>query len=141
MIKGMRGPEADMYAWIRANTPKDAVFLTPPQLERFRLLGERAIVVDWKGSAYVPSELVEWYRRLEDVSGRKGFRRSDDLSDGYGDLDAARLDPLQKKYKFDYVVVGPRPAEGPARQGRLSEFALRDPRPRRVRRDRDLIGT
>ncbi|WP_437899111.1 DUF6798 domain-containing protein [Sorangium sp. So ce124] len=106
VIKGMRGPEADMYAWIRANTPKDAVFLTPPQLERFRLLGERAIVVDWKGSAYVPSELVEWYRRLEDVSGRKGFRRSDDLADGYGDLDAARLDPLQKKYKFDYVVVG-----------------------------------
>ncbi|WP_437299028.1 DUF6798 domain-containing protein [Sorangium sp. So ce426] len=105
VIKGMRGPEADMYAWIRASTPKDAVFLTPPQLERFRLLGERAIVVDWKSSAYVPSELVEWYRRLEDVSGRKGFRRSDDLSDGYGDLDAARLGPLKKKYKLDYVVV------------------------------------
>ncbi|MGK4006435.1 DUF6798 domain-containing protein [Sorangium sp. So ce1036] len=105
VIKGMRGPEDDMYAWIRANTSKDALFLTPPQLARFRLIGERAIVVDWKASTYVPSELVEWYRRLEDVSGRKGFRSAKELFNGYGRLDAARLDSLQKKYKFNYVVV------------------------------------
>jgi len=106
LIKGMRGPEADMFAWIRANTPKEATFLTPPQMERFRLGAERPIVVDWKGSAYVPSELVEWYRRLEDVSGRRGFKRDDDIYDGYGALDAERVERLKQKYGIDYVVVG-----------------------------------
>lgn len=99
------GPEKEMYTWIRDHTPKDALFLIPPRLERFRLIGERAIVVDWKGSPYAPSDVLEWYRRLEDISGRPGFRRSDDLNDGYASLDAARLGSLGSKYHLDYAVV------------------------------------
>lgn len=106
LMKPFTGPEADLYTWIRANTPKEALFLTPPSMERFRLRAERAIVVDWKGSAILPGELVEWYRRLEDVSGRPGFRRFDDLNSGYAGLDAARLEALAAKYKLDYAVVG-----------------------------------
>lgn len=105
VINGLAGPESDMYAWIRANTPKDATFLTPPQLERFRLAGERPIVVDWKGSAYVPSELIEWYKRLEEVSGRRNWRKLDELTDGYGALDRARVEALARKYNLQYVVV------------------------------------
>lgn len=100
-----KGPENDLYAWIRAKTPKNAIFLSPPQMERFRLGSERGIVVDWKGSTYLPSELVAWYGRLEDVSGRKGFRHSSDLVNGYANLDDARIAKLRERYGFGYVVV------------------------------------
>jgi hypothetical protein len=98
-------PEMELYAWIRTSTPKDAVFLTPPMLERFRLLAERAIVVDWKASPILPGELVAWYQRLEAVSGRPGFRRSDELSSGYAAMDGKRLESLRVAYGVAYVVV------------------------------------
>jgi hypothetical protein len=105
LVTGMPGPETDLYAWIRANTGKDAVFLSPPGLERFRLASERAIVVDWKASTYVPSEVLEWYRRLEDVSGRSNPRGRDDVIGGYESLDRARLDALRERYHLGYAVV------------------------------------
>jgi hypothetical protein len=112
LLTGMPGAETDLYAWLRANTPKDATVLSPPGLERFRLASERAIVVDWKASTYAPSELVEWYHRLEDVSGRPGLRGRDDVVAGYDAMDRARLDALRQKYHLSYAVVG-RGREGP----------------------------
>lgn len=103
LMTGMRGPESELYAWIRANTPKDAQILSPPGLERFRLASERAIVADWKSASL--TELVEWYRRLEDVSGRRGFRTRDEVCAGYDALDKRRLDALRDEYKLTYAVV------------------------------------
>ena len=100
------GPEHELFKWVRANTDKGAVFLTPPSMDKFRLWAERAIVVDWKGCPIVPSDIVEWYHRLEDVSGRKKFRKRGDVNDGYATLDAARLQALKSKYGLSYVVVG-----------------------------------
>lgn len=105
LLTGMPGVESDLYAWIRANTPKDAVFLSPPGLERFRLGAERPIVVDWKAVTYVPAELLEWYARLEDVSGRRGPRSREEVVDGYEALDQARLNSLRQKYGLSYAVV------------------------------------
>jgi hypothetical protein len=105
LYTGMRSPETDLYDWLRANTPKDAQILSPPGLERFRLTSERPIVVDWKGSTYAPSELVEWYRRLEDVSGRRGPRSREEVNEGYEALDRGRLDALKGKYGLSYAVV------------------------------------
>lgn len=99
------GAEADLYTWIHANTPKDAVFVTPPQMERFRLLGERAIIADWKGSPIAPGDLLEWYRRLEDVSGRRAFRGAGELTSGYDTMDQARLEALKARYKASFAVV------------------------------------
>ncbi len=105
IFTGFSGPEADLYGWIKGHTPKDAIFLTPPQIDRFRLNAERAIVVDWKASAITPDDLVEWYRRLEDISGRKNFRKGEDVTEGYADLTPARLEALKAKYHVDYAVV------------------------------------
>ena len=112
LFTGMPGAETDLYAWLRANTDKDATILSPPGLERFRLASERPIVVDWKASTYAPSELVEWYRRLEDVSGRRGFHGRDEVVAGYDGMDSARLDSLREKYRLSYAVVG-RGKDGP----------------------------
>lgn len=95
--------EADLYAWMRS-TPKDARFLTPPDVEKMRFHGQRSIVVDWKSNPIVPGEVLEWFQRLKDVTGRPGFSGGRDL-DGYNSMDRARLDTLRARYGLDYVVV------------------------------------
>ena len=106
LLNGMPGAETDLYGWLRASTPKDATILSPPGLERFRLASERAIVVDWKASTYAPSELVEWYRRLEDVSGHPGLHTRDEVVAGYDAMDRTRLEALRQKYHLTHAVVG-----------------------------------
>jgi hypothetical protein len=93
----------ELYAWMRDKTPRDAVFLTPPEVDEFRFYGQRAIVVDWKATPMVPSEFVEWLNRLSDVSGRPVKHRRD-LS-GYGDMDRDRLLELKAKYHLVYAIV------------------------------------
>jgi hypothetical protein len=98
-------PAADrqLLRWMRAESPTDALFLTPPDLDAVRFHGNRAIVVDWKGVPIVPAEVVRWYARLNDVCGRRVMTTSD--LTGYADLDRERLGRLQAKYQVDYVVV------------------------------------
>jgi hypothetical protein len=95
LLNPMNRDEADLYAWMRS-TAKDARFLTPPNVERMRYHGQRSIVVDWKSNPIVPGELLEWYRRLEDVTGRAGFSSGRDL-DGYNAMDRARLAGLRAR--------------------------------------------
>ncbi len=103
LIKGLNPNEVALYAWLREHTDKDAVILTPPRVEGMRLHSQRAIIVDWKAVPIVPSEILEWRRRLNDVSGRtvRGFR---DLG-GYDSMDQRRLDQLNRKYHLAYVVT------------------------------------
>jgi hypothetical protein len=69
-LAGLQGDDADYVAladWARDNTPKDAVFLVPPDEESFRVRARRAIVVNYKGVPQLSGELPEWRDRLEDV--------------------------------------------------------------------------
>lgn len=91
-------------AFMREHTPKQALFLTPPDDDTLRFFGERAIVVDWKGNPAMPAEVLAWYRRIEDVTGRHGMTREDELR-GYDTLDARRLEALRRRYGLDYAVV------------------------------------
>jgi hypothetical protein len=101
---GVAREEAELYAWMRDHTPKDALFLTPPDVEKMRYHGQRAIVVDWKSNPIVPGEVLEWYRRLQDVTGRPSFSGGRDL-DGYNQMDKARLELLKTRYGLDYAIV------------------------------------
>jgi len=93
----------ELYRWLRESSPRDAIYLTPPDLDGSRFLGQRAIVVDWKAVPLIPSELLVWYERLCDVTGRQ-LGSSGDLA-GYQSLDLDRLRQLVPKYHPDYVVV------------------------------------
>jgi hypothetical protein len=99
-----RPHELSLYAWMRTKTPKNALFLTPPELDVVRLIGERAIVVDWKSPPGLPREILEWYRRMEDVTGRPGFE-NDGALHGYASLDRERLERLRARYGFEFAVV------------------------------------
>jgi hypothetical protein len=102
-LNGINPYDRELTLWMRRNTPKDARFLTHPGIETIRYHGQRAIVVDWKSNPIVPGELLEWIRRLEDVSGRK-IRGAGDLG-GYDSLDNTRLEHLKAKYRLDFAVV------------------------------------
>jgi len=104
LLHGLPPAEAELYAWMRRNTPKDAVFLTPPGIENMRYHGRRAIIVDWKSNPIIPLEVLEWYRRLGDVTARPQLRGAGDMV-GYDLLDPQRLEALRARYRIDYVVV------------------------------------
>jgi hypothetical protein len=69
-LAGLQGDDAgyrELAEWARENTPKDAVFLVPPDEESFRVHARRAIVVNFKGVPQLSAELPEWRDRLRDV--------------------------------------------------------------------------
>lgn len=104
LIAGFARDETELYDWMRLHTPKDAMFLTPPEIDKVRFQSQRAIVVDWKSCPFLPDEVLEWHQRMKDVTGRPGFAGSGDLA-GYNSLDKTRLEALRVKYELDYVVV------------------------------------
>ena len=94
---------ATLCNWAQANTPQNALFLTPPREDELRLRCRRAIVVDWKSPSAMPDEVLQWFKRIEDVSGRS-VNGDADLA-GYDNLSPARVASLQRRYSIDYVVV------------------------------------
>jgi len=88
----------DMCAFIRSNTPEDALFLTPRFQQTFKWNAARAEVVCWKDSPQDALGLIEWESRMlavfpSDTNGY-GMPWSDSL-----------LSKLQKDYDFDYVLI------------------------------------
>jgi hypothetical protein len=64
------GADTDaLYAWARTSTSVDAVFLTPPDLYRFRLVARRAVYADFKSPPLAPDALIEWHARLCRMNG------------------------------------------------------------------------
>jgi hypothetical protein len=102
--------EFEMAQWIRDNTPVDAIFTIPLDIQTFRINAQRAVVVDWVMSPSIPGDLEEWYRRIGDTSGidihkSKLVPSMKQLIDGYRKLDYTRAKLLQKKYGTSYFVV------------------------------------
>ncbi len=96
----------EMENWCRANTPNDAIFVIPPELEYMRIRARRAIVVDWKTPPVFPSDMEEWYRRICAISGISTPRPTYDLiKEGYRHLDTKRAEMLRQRYGATFVVV------------------------------------
>ena len=92
---------AQLSAWARASTPREAVFLFADagrQLQPgiFRSQALRAVYVDWKGGGqvnYLTDLGVEWWTRWQQV-----------LAAPFDPRDVARYRPLG----IDYIVLSPR---------------------------------
>lgn len=115
LIKGLPVEQTSLHEWART-TPKGSVFLVPPGFQRFRLHSQRAIVVDWKSTPIMPSELLDWYERIQTISQTKDVSTRAQAEDGYAALKREDLQRIQKKYDFDYAVfrkgAGPTPTDG-----------------------------
>jgi hypothetical protein len=102
------GELADVAKYAKANTPADAIFLTPPNYGEFRYMADRAIVVDFTAYPFQDQSMQEWYQRIVDcygVTDIHGFPSLDKLNQSVYYYTDARLKVLSKKYGFDYAIV------------------------------------
>ena len=104
LLNGFPGDaERALYEWVN-QTESNTVFLIPPNLENFRLHGERAVVVDWKSTSVEPKSIVEWYRRICNISGNDSVTSQDDACKSYSLMTDERLSFLAQKYQVQYAV-------------------------------------
>ena len=105
----LQGPamhdEAALYEFVRAATPVDARFVVPPDMDYFRFEAGRAVVVDFKGVPMNSAGLLEWYRRIEDVSGVRHPATMTAAGNGYHTIDTGRLDMLRCRYGVSFAVL------------------------------------
>ncbi len=88
----------DVCHWIRANTPKDSLFLTPRFQQTFKWYAHRAEVASWKDAPQDALGLIEWEKRMLEI-----FPRS---AEGYGiSMSDQHFRQMRLRYKVDYVVV------------------------------------
>ena len=111
------GPWRAAQDWVRLNTPKSAVILTPPMEGGFRVFSERTIVGEWKDGTqqYFDSDFAaQWIRRMRDSGGDEYAKSPDPQL-----LEVARL------YGASYIVLPTRPRrDGLIRVYRNEEFAV-----------------
>lgn len=69
-----------MHRWIAANTPKDAMFLIPPDDSGFALQAQRPQYVGWQAIIHEPYFMLPWYDRFVAAYGTD----TDDI--GTGDI-------------------------------------------------------
>ena len=53
--------------WIRANTPPDAIFITPDQQQTFKWYAQRTEIVCWKDVPQDAASMIEWWARVEEI--------------------------------------------------------------------------
>lgn len=107
----------DSQLWVKSNTGKNDIVITPPHLTGFRYYSERAAVAEWLD--IILSTVNEEYgrqiwERLKDVcnspilgycEGEYGYTCSRFCGDQYSKLDEAYFKYLAKKYNANYVLV------------------------------------
>jgi hypothetical protein len=96
VLTGNRKRWVELCNWIKANTPRDAVFLTPPANEGFTVLTDRSDVVEFKINPDGALQMDEWFERLKDLTGNKlpperGLDNRGPLNKAYGELSAEQL--------------------------------------------------
>jgi hypothetical protein len=89
--------------WVAANTPPDALFLTPRLGLSFKWRTGRPEVVNRKDIPQDASGIVEWRDRLKDIYTTK-FGGVDQSVDSLGALGTERVIELAKKYHAQYVL-------------------------------------
>ncbi len=105
--------QKEMFAWVKDNTPGDSTVVSGPDLDQFSWLSERATIAKFKLIPNTNAAILEWYQRLDDLSGNNsswkdaGFRgeRAKRLAGDYLGLTTAQVQRLMVKYKSDYFLT------------------------------------
>lgn len=102
----------DMVNWVRKNTPKNDIFVSPPvEFANFIWLTERPTIAKYKLMAQTKAGTLEWFSRMRDLSGN--FNGVDPLTnfseklltEGYNNLTTDQAKALMVKYDATYFVT------------------------------------
>ncbi len=101
---------ADVARWVKANGPRDTVYLAPPGRNGFSVLSERSIVAEFKLNPDGSMNLAEWLERLRDLAGGelpagRGFDNRRPLDKAFAKLTNEQLLALKQKYSAGYAVL------------------------------------
>lgn len=100
--------DAEMARALRQHTPAGALLLVPPHMGVVRVIGERAIVVDYKSIPFQDAAMLEWYRRMNRVYGEVdggGFGALRQMDASWREVSDAHLQQLAKEFGADYAVL------------------------------------
>jgi hypothetical protein len=64
-----RDDAADIARKAAATSPAGSIWLTPPNMESFRLISRRAVLVDFTSIPFEDRAMLEWQRRMEALYG------------------------------------------------------------------------
>ena len=102
---GLGSQRGGLCSWISSNTPEDAVFIVPPQLEGFRIAARRAIVVDWKCFSMRARDAREWLRRMTLVCGEHHIESPEEAERGYRDMNKTRAQRLVREFDAHWLLM------------------------------------
>jgi len=102
--------ELQLYKWVRENTPENSMFIIPMTIESMRVRGRRAVVIEWKSTTSIASDLEEWYQRIIAINGFSNSTLPTELTHpilnkGYLNLDTKRAKLIKERYGADYLII------------------------------------
>lgn len=103
-------PETTISLWVKDNmNNQKGIYLVPPDFFRFRLVSQKAIIVDRLVLPFSNEGILDWMKRIKDISGLNEMpdEKIDEqaIYGGYKKINMARINYLKTKYKFDFVIV------------------------------------
>lgn len=104
----LKGADVEAAVWAKANTPKDALWITPPDFENFRLLASRAIIADYTSIPFSDGALREWRRRMFELYGpvsAGGFSGLSEMKASYRHVSEADLRNNARRWGAEYAVL------------------------------------
>lgn len=109
----------ELCTWIAQHTARDAVVLVPPdpQFANFTWITERSTVANFKLLPQTKTGIIEWYHRLDDLSGHSvlqsaihqstigSWQLGEAINTAYSHLTTAQVEALLTKYRSNYFVT------------------------------------
>jgi len=98
----------EIQLWIRNNSPRNSLFITPPWDFSFALRAERAQFVFYK-SVPVDEKIYDWLERMTLLNRGKferyGYYMLGQLKNNYPRLTTAEISYIREKYSVDYILT------------------------------------
>lgn len=107
-LSDQQGIEAQTARAVAEHTPVGALLVAPPQFGLLRIIGERALVVDFKSIPFQDMQMREWRERMRvvygDVDGG-GFVAAAALENAYRSVADAHLLMLAGRYGATHALL------------------------------------
>jgi hypothetical protein len=107
-FKHLRDADAEAARGAAAHSPGDAIFVVPPALGVLRIVGRRALVVDFKAIPLQDGAMREWRDRMRFVYGEVeggGFRALPRLEQAYRTITDSHLLRIAARYGATHALL------------------------------------